>query len=78
MGKQEGWRAKISEHWDRNDRQELGSPEYGAGGLSRGSAWRGTAPSGSGADVEARSVEGLTCSWSSRSTSWLSWSETSA
>ncbi len=34
MGKQEGWRAKISEHWDRNDRQELGSPEYGAGGLS--------------------------------------------
>ncbi len=78
VGKQEGWRAKISEHWDRNDRQELGSPEYGTGGLSQGSASQGTAPSGPRADVEARSAEGLTCSWSSRSPSRLSWSETSA
>ncbi len=78
VGKQEGWRVNISEHWDRNDRQDLGSPVYGASGLNRGSAWWGTATSEPGAVVEARSVDGLTCSWSSRSTSWLSWSETSA
>jgi len=38
VGKQEGWSEKVSEHCDRNEWHELGSPEYGAGGLRRGSA----------------------------------------
>lgn len=38
---------KKSENIDRKERHELGSPEYGAGGLRRGSARREAAVFGS-------------------------------